>query len=329
MNSSIFGILITLFCLAGTAKARAEIGMPTLFASPRNLPHSTPVDVEDALQLTPKVAKIAHLAVNWSDPNFFALAYGLVTEYRRRGLETIVGLDILPPTRKPFPRGPSDLGATISLSDPKVRARFIDDVRALAHLRVPFLYLGLEINYLVFNLNEYLAFVTLYKLAYDEIKKISPGTKVFTSFQYDLIYGMHRIYPQPNLVVDLFKPKLDLLAITSYPAPHFSHPSLMPPDYYRLANLYAGGLPIAVTEIGWPTRGPGDEQEQFLFILMLPSLLGNLRPVFSGWALLHDIDGLVPDWGDDLNSVGLRHQNGSAKLGYYFWQLIVMGRIVF
>jgi hypothetical protein len=64
-------------------------------------------------------------------------------------------------------------------------------------------------------------------------------------------------------LIDIFRPELDLVAFTSYPADHFSSPDDIPSDYYaRIYDHVGHGDEVMFMEIGWPTTGKGTESER-------------------------------------------------------------------
>src|SRR5262245_56346913 len=140
----------------------------------------------------------------------------------------------------------------------------------------------------------YITFAHVYKELYPEIKKISPKTRLFVSFQWDFMRVMDSKEPgrlkEHAKLIDIFRPELDLVAFTSYPADHFESPADMPPDYYERIHDYVGsGDEIMFMEIGWPTTGKGSEQEQVAFIQRLPDLMQTVKPSILAWSLLHDV----------------------------------------
>jgi hypothetical protein len=63
-------------------------------------------------------------------------------------------------------------------------------------------------------------------------------------------------------LIDIFRPELDLVAFTSYPADHFSSPDDIPSDYARIYDHVGRGDEVMFMEIGWPTNGKGTESER-------------------------------------------------------------------
>ena len=261
----------------------------------------------------------------WSQANFLAVAQNVTAVSRQYGLATMLGLGV---TTLDQMRGkldlPSDLrssgGPEPSFRDAAVRARFAQDAVALARLKPDYLCLATEINMLAHSsLDGYIAFAEAYREVYPDIKRASPATKVFVTFQWDLLWVMDGMSPdriaEHTKLIDVFRPDLDVIAFTSYPSGLFATPAAMPSDYYtRIANHKRPGDEVLFMEIGWPTRGRGTEEEQVAFIGRLPALMRDLRPSVVAWSLLHD-SGLVIAV-DDLFSTGLVNADGAVKPGY-------------
>jgi hypothetical protein len=184
-------------------------------------------------------------------------------------------------------------------------------------LKPPYLCLATEINMLALrNLNEYLTFAQIYKRVYPLIKKASPDTKVFVSFQWDLIRLM--AVKEPDRIrehtkqIDVFRPALDLVAFTSYPSEHFPNPAALPNDYYEgILQHVQRSERVMFMEIGWPSTGTGSEREQVEFIERLPALMARVDPIVVAWSLLHDVR--ASGLGGDLASTGLIEPGGRHK----------------
>ena len=166
----------------------------------------------------------------------------MTAKSRQAGLKAILGLS---PTTLDQGRKELDLpaevrrraGATISFANPVIRKAYVDTVKQLAHLRPAYLCLATEINFLALQrLEEYLYFVTLYKEAYREAKRISPETWVFVSFQWEWMRIVDAKEPhkikEHSKVIDIFRPELDVIGLTSYPSPFHGSPAELPHDYY-------------------------------------------------------------------------------------------------
>jgi hypothetical protein len=169
------------------------------------------------------------------------------------------------------------------------------------------------------RLPEYLHFASVYKEAYREVRRVSPDTKVFVSFQWEWMRILDAREPlkikEHSKVLDIFRPELDVVGLTTYPSPFHKTPAEMVPDYYSWVYRHARKSDeILLMEVGWPTRGSGSESEQLAYIRRLPALLEQINVSVVAWALLHDIE--LPEFDADLNSVGLITGSGRKKPGF-------------
>jgi len=218
------------------------------------------------------------------------------------------------------------------------RDRFIAAVAAVARdQRPPYLALGVEVNRLwASDRAAWDGFVKGYAAAYDAIKAASPATKVFTIFQLELMKGhalrwTGRDDPPQWALLDAFAGRLDLVGFTTYPFLQYARPADVPADYYDEA-LDRAKLPVAFTEIGWPSDRPAsvpfgydaspDAQAAFVerfFALVRPS---DRRVAIALWSFPFEV-------GTQLglfDSVALRTADGVAKPALAAWQRGIAGR---
>jgi hypothetical protein len=292
--------------------------------TPKHFPAHTATDLDEAFRMAKGLGEYAVFIYQWKelDPEIPRL---VVEKSRQAGLIPIVGLS---PTTLDQGRKELDLPATVrqkagpfvSFANPIIREAFKDAARALARLRPPYLCLATEINFLALQrLDEYLHFASLYKEAYREVKRISPESRVFVSFQWEWVRildakELHRI-TEHSKVIDIFRPELDVVGLTTYPSLFHSSPAALPPDYYSwMYRHIRKSDEVLFMEVGWPTAGTGSEGEQAAFIQRLPGLLQEINVSIVAWALLHDV-GLAA-FDENLNTVGLATQAGQRKKGY-------------
>ncbi len=217
-------------------------------------------------------------------------------------------------------------GTHVSFSNPTIRAAYKRSAKALARLQPEFLCLATEINFLALQrLEEFLHFATLYKETYREVKRISPATKVFVSFQWEWMRIVDAKEPRKirehTKVIDIFRPELDVVALTSYPSSFHDTPALLPADYYTWLRRHIRNTDeVLFMEIGWPTEGSGGKREQQAFIERLPVPLRELPVSVVAWALLHDV--ALAAFDADLRSVGLITRDGRRKPGYQAFRLL-------
>ncbi|MFL6623421.1 MAG: hypothetical protein ACJ8NR_12580 [Sulfurifustis sp.] len=292
--------------------------------TPRNFPNHTGVDVDQAFSYAHDLGRHAVFIYQWSeiDPT---VVRALFEKAKNAKLIPILGLS---PTTLDQGRKELDLPATVrrqagsnvSFSNPIIRAAYIKAATDLARLRPAYLCLATEINFLALQrLPEYLHFVTLYKEAYAAVKKISPATKVFVTFQWEWVRILdarepNRISEHSN-VINVFRPELDLVGFTTYPAAFHDAPAQLPSDYYAwMFHHIPPNEPVLFMEVGWPTSGSGNEAEQLAFLRRLPALMKGIHLAGLEWALLHDVQ--LGAFDANLNTVGLRYRDGRPKPGY-------------
>jgi len=296
-----------------------EIGVAL---TPAHFPKHSPEDIREMFTLGKEVGKYSIFIYQWSQSDLVDVARSVVKMSRDAGLVPIVGIS---PTVLAGMRGDYDAPASVrakmgrkklSFADRNVHLPYIATVLELAKLKVPYLCLATEINMLAHaNVKEYIYFAAVCKRLYPEIKKISPDTKVFVSFQWDIYSALDVKEPQKlkdhTNLIEIFRPELDLVAFTTYPSVQFRTPSDIPADYY--ANISRHIKPsdeVIFMEVGWPSVGKGSEATQLEFIGDLPRLLRPVHPRIVAWALLHDVTGV---FGTDLGTTGLITTDGKRK----------------
>jgi hypothetical protein len=289
--------------------------------TPANFPNHSAKDVEDMFRIGKDAGDVAVFIYQWSQPDLLSTAQSMLKLSKDSNYTPILAIS---PTKLEGLRGEFDLpesvrrkvGRKVSFADKSVYEPYIYDVLELAKLHPPYLCLATEINLLAFSsIQQYITFAAVYKKLYPEIKKISPSTQVFVSFQWDFFQLMDSKEPnkiaEHSKLIDIFRPELDLVAFTSYPADHFPNPSAIPANYYEQVYLHIKrDDPIMFMEIGWPSTGKGSEQSQIAFINRLPALMEKVKPKVLAWPLLHDISGAL---GGDLGATGLLTTKGQAK----------------
>ena len=304
---------------AGTPKSA-----PGVAVTPKNFPDHTLGDVKDALQLVKALGDHTVLIYQWQHLDL-KVAELMVSLSRKAGVNPILGLS---PTTLDQGRKELDLpaelrrraGADISFANPVIRKAFVKTAVALARLQPDYLCLATEINFLAMQrLPEYLHFAGLYKQAYRAVKRVSPDTKVFVSFQWEWMRILDAKEPfkikEHSKVIDIFRPELDVVGLTTYPSYFHQTPAELVPDYYSWIYRHARQSDeILLMEVGWPTGGSGSEGEQVAYIRRLPALLEPVNVSVVAWALLHDIS--LAEFDADLNTVGLITNSGQQKPGY-------------
>ena len=323
MNRSVAILVAGLLSLAVAAPVLGQIPRGVA-VTPKNFPDHTMADVDDAFRLASELGRHAVFIYQWGELNP-GIAKAMLAKAARSGLVAIVGLS---PTTLDQGRKELDLpaslralaGSNVSFSNPAIRAAFIATASDLAKLKPPYLCLATEINLLgIQRLAEFLHFVRVYKEAYRAVKRISPATTVFVTFQWEWVRILDAREPRHikdhSKLIHIFRPELDLVGFTTYPSQFHESPAQLPPDYYTwmFRHIQARDA-VMIMEAGWPTSGSGSESEQVAYIERLPDLLKGIRLVGLEWALLHDVQ--IGAFDANLNTVGLRYRDGRAKPGY-------------
>ena len=320
--------LLTVFTVS-VVQAQVPRGIAV---TPRNFPNFTSADVDEAFEQAQTLGQQAVFIYQWSQLDLDVVRL-MLAKARQHNLIPILGLSptSLGKGRKEID-APSAVrvqaGTELSFANPVVRRAYIKEARALAKLKPPYLCLATEINLLgLQRLPEYLQFVTLYKEAYQAVKRVSPQTKVFVSFQWEWVRILDakdagRLAEHSKLI-DIFRPRLDLVAFTTYPSAFYAAPAQLPADYYTwMSHHLPPHEPVMFMEVGWPTAGNGSETEQRDFIARLPELMKGINVIGLEWALLHDVQ--VGAFDANLNSVGLRYRDDRPKPGYDRFRSVVL-----
>jgi hypothetical protein len=290
--------------------------------TPKKFPNHDKADVEDMFNRGKVVGDYAVFIYQWSEPNLLKIAGLMVEMSSKYKLQPMLGLSptILGGFRDRLdvpPAVKNKAKNNLSFSNPEVHLPFIDTVVALARLKPPYLCLATEINLLAFkNAQEYLYFAKVYRELYPVVKKISPSTKIFVSFQWDYMQLLDKREPnklkEHTKLINIFKPQLDVLAFTSYPADHYSTVSVIPEDYYaKIHNHIDIKDEVVFMEIGWPGR---NDPEQTKFVQRLPQLMAKVKPNIVAWSLLHDVQ--TSELSSDLATTGLLTTDGQEKPAY-------------
>ncbi len=324
---AVMGLLLLVTATSSHAQAPRGVAV-----TPRNFPAHTMADVDEAFRLTRELGRHAVFIYQWGELNNDTVKLMLAKAARSR-LVAILGLS---PTTLDQGRKELDLPESVraqakgnpSFSDPVIRSAYIKAASDLARLKPPYLCLATEINLLALQrFNEFLHFVSLYKEAYRAVKKISPGTTVFVTFQWEWMRILDAREPREisehSKLIHIFRPELDLVGLTTYPSPFHENPDRLPPDYYTwLFRHIQAREPVMIMEAGWPSAGSGSEAEQVAFLRRLPALLKGFNLVGFEWALLHDVQ--IGSFDANLNTVGLRHRDGRAKPAYDAFRALVL-----
>lgn len=291
-------VLIGAFSLEA-ADSRSAEPAPTfrtgVVVTPKNFPDHTANDVADMFRLNAELGSFSVIRVPWSDPNRMTAIRVMMDLANQYNLAAVIELspfkaDELKAARLDPPREVTGAGGRVSFTNPAVAEPFIKMALEVAELKPPYLAVATDVNLLYqSDPGEYDAFATVYRNLYERIKKVSPGTKVFATFQWD---AMQRRDAKANReVIEKLRSQMDLLAFSSDPFKLFESqgPSAIPPDYYDRIAAYGSGREEIFVELNWPSDGGSGEANQVAFIRNLPRLMARLKPAMVAWTFLHDV----------------------------------------
>ncbi len=258
---------------------------------------------------------------------------GVASYLRARGMKIIFLVDPL----NGLDRRKEDPGLVRtghSIREPQILALHEDWVRRIAQ-RIHPEYLGLasEINTLAARGDPALYAVIrgMINTLAPQVRQLSPGTKVFVSFQADEANGAFGQDPVDNfsLISDF---DINALGLSSYPVFVFDSPDKVPDNWF--ANFAAAtNLPLIMVEGGWSSAatawGNGTPQEQVDFIKRYEQLLDGVKA--EAWVMLTftDLDvnalGLDPDRALELSNfahMGVLDAQLHRKPAYAEWQRV-------
>ena len=169
-------------------------------------------------------------------------------------------------------------------------------------------------------------FVKLYDLTCDAIKTVSPGTKIFTTFQLEKMKGLNGgRYGGSNdtsknlwFLLDKF-PQADLIAFNTYPGMIYNSPSEIPADYFNSIKDHTH-KPLGISGTGWQSAqgtsgGQGSEAQQAEYAKVFFTRSGDLNTEFTVWSYLYDPTALA----EPFNSMGLLRGDGTPRPAWYTW----------
>lgn len=213
--------------------------------------------------------------------------------------------------------------------DAGVRSAFISYATYVAlNYKPAYLALGVEMNlYYDKNGDDLENFKTLYAEAYDRVKQISPDTQVTVTFQYEDLQGLmptaEEHYEEWPLV-RAFDPKLDVVAISTYPSFAFPTAAAIPKKYYSQLRAFTD-RPIIIAETGYASEpGPqgvnsGSEGEQAAFVRRVldeAQALDILAVIwFAAWDPAYAEDSSF----DVFRHIGLLRTDRSEKPAWSDW----------
>lgn len=215
-------------------------------------------------------------------------------------------------------------------ADEDVRRAFIAYAQYVAENYQPkYLALGVEINsYQHQHPEDFEQFVTLYHEAYEAVKELAPDTLVFPTFQLEELQGLLPVedpYPTQWYLIRRFEPRLDLLAVSSYPCLAYSRPDEIPDAYFVKLASYTD-RPIAIAGMGYSSGSGANgtdeeaEEDQAAFLRRALDSAQQLSMPLVVWFVAQDPTFTGGSLFDRLPFIGLRRQDGTAKPGWSVWE---------
>jgi hypothetical protein len=219
---------------------------------------------------------------------------------------------------------PAEL-AGLDFREELVQQAYLGYVEYLAQNYEPrYMALAVEVNLMArLNRPSYEAFVPLYETAYAAVKRLSPSTNVFVTFQYEDLSGLPPFGDDGegwDLLDDFAH--LDLVGLSTYPGFSFSSLAELPDTYYDEV-LNHTDLPVAIAEMGLnsaqqtPLQSSEEDQRQFLVRAL--SDADRLGFVFAIWYIPADPTYDLPAPFNTLASIGLIRADGGQKPAWAEW----------
>ena len=252
------------------------------------------------------------------------------TTQRERQLAEEDGLDLfvaIDPTdvageRSELANLPPELRGA-GFADEQIRSAFVDYAKYVAENYHPkYLALGVEINsYQHQHPEDFEQFVTLYHQTYDGVKALSPETLVFPIFQLEELQGLlptDQPYPPQWYLIQRFEPRLDLLAVSSYPDLAFPAAEEIPGSYFAQLQSYTD-RPIVIAGTGYSSGDDANENQQVAYLRRVLDGAQQLSMPLLVWLVGQD-----PTFTSDvslglLQHIGLLRQDGTEKPAWRAW----------
>ena len=251
---------------------------------------------------------------------------------RENGLDLFVAID---PTDAAAGRSqlaglPEDL-AGAGFANEEVRRAFTAYAQYVAeNYRPKYLALGVEINsYQRYHPEDFERFVILYHETYEAVKALSPDTLVFPTFQLEELKGLLPLddpYPTQWHLISRFMPRLDLLAVSSFPSVVYDDPAEIPAVYYTQLTAYTD-RPVAISGLGYSSAPASDgedaaaEDRQTAFLRRVLDSAEQVAMPLVVWFLGQDPTFTAEPPLDKLQYIGLVRQDGTNKPAWNVWSL--------
>lgn len=245
------------------------------------------------------------------------------------GQKSLDMLIVVDPLNKVGREEISDLppGFGANFGDQMVRTSFKNYAVYIAKNYKPkYLGLGSEINtYLKKRPSDADNFASILKETISEIRKVSPATKITSTFQYESLTGLVDGNPGWETFSKI-EQEIDVVSITTYPSAWFNAPDDIPIDYFEKIKGKTSKK-IIIAESGWPSGGAsnfhGSAENQKRFVEKIPELAKKIDLVVWIWWFPHDWSG--EGYPDFFKTMGLKTSTGEPKPAWQAWQKIRSG----
>lgn len=224
---------------------------------------------------------------------------------------------------------PPEIDPQAGFNDERVREAFIAYAAYVAKNYKPeYLALGLEVNMTYERAPEqFEAFVSLYNEAYTVVKGNSPKTKVFPTFQLEDLEGTFGdVHPPRWELIERFRGRMDLLAISTYPfLGEVKSAADIRQDYYSQLKQHWDGE-IIISETGYasaPVEGRvtvGTESDQQAYLQRLLEEANALDFRLVVWFAALDPAFASSGATSVFKDIGLRKSDGSNKAAWTTWE---------
>ena len=298
-----------------------------LVPTPANSPNSSFADITNGYEET---GKLADIGMVWVANEGIGEAVLLnqtrvITAMRVYGLKPFVTLNFAT-----IEQGSGGLvyaidapqGIAPNLSDSGFRTAWINEAKTIAQEFHPdYLSLGNEVNdYFYSHPGDLSAYLSLVGEASAAIHKVSPNTKVLVVFSYGHLVETNQL----SMLQKFNNSGIDLIGLTTYPYQNFSTPEMIPSNYYTQVSQYTN-LPVAFTEIGWPSAAPSSQVMQADFLTTFLTLTKGLNIEMVNWLFLHDtiVGGIAGEISNQSTAtIALMNANNTTKEVYTAWGCI-------
>ena len=311
-----FGICLLIWLLLSTTGC-AEQQRVTVTEIP-NIPRSTlpfkrgigywPTNYDDAFQkqvfsIFKRGAQIACIQIDdWQDRDENKRKHDILASWldhaRKEGLQTYIAVEPFNGDRSAVRLPKGWKGPAPNVGDRKWQALFQSYILDLVKRQRPnYLNMAVEANmYYRHHPEDWDNFRSFFHNLYREVKAVSPATRVFSSYQYEVLRGAFagQTFASQWELFGRKELQQDLVGITSYPnflkSPYDA--DAVPADYFHDLKGRTE-LPLFIAEVGFYSSGDvrpaSTPDNQARFIRRLPNLFSGLNVEAVCWINMTDL----------------------------------------